>query len=87
MPEQKNIEDKTYLFIDPAGEVVTIFNLEKFCRENNLDRQNMGNVNNGRFPSARGWRKYDPAIIGIPYVSNSGHRQKTFRIKSPSGEI
>lgn len=47
-----------YSFIKPNGERVDIFNLAKFCSDNNLNRTNMLEVNAGRRKRHRGWMKY-----------------------------
>jgi hypothetical protein len=50
-------KSKTYQFTNPQGEVVTIVNLEKFCRENNLSSANMSKVFYGKLNQAKGWRR------------------------------
>jgi hypothetical protein len=57
---QKNNEvshAKHYAFISPLGEKVEFFNLNKFCRENNLNLGNMCNVANGKQSHHKGWTK------------------------------
>lgn len=49
---------KTYLFRSPLGEVVEIYNLLGFCRDNNLPASNMSAVNQGADKSCKGWTKY-----------------------------
>jgi hypothetical protein len=46
---------KTYKFLSPNKEIVEIYNLEKFCFENNLDPSNMNKVFNGKRKSCKGW--------------------------------
>ncbi|MEE8288923.1 MAG: hypothetical protein V3R25_05875 [Nitrosomonadaceae bacterium] len=46
-----------FTFIDPNGYAVDIYNLSKFCRENNLDRSLMGAVNSGNTYQHKGWKK------------------------------
>lgn len=48
---------KTYKLKSPSGEVVTIRNMAKFCRENNLKDSNMILVFNGKRKSHHGWTK------------------------------
>jgi hypothetical protein len=48
---------KTYTFRNPAGEPVTIRNLNAFCRENQLQPSHMRSVHCGRIKSHKGWRK------------------------------
>lgn len=41
---QENMQhslSKTYQITHPLGNVITIFNLEKYCRDNDLDSSNM----------------------------------------------
>jgi len=47
---------KTYTFIDPDGNDVTVFNLDKFCRENNLCLGSLNKVAKGERNSCYGWR-------------------------------
>lgn len=57
---QVNTEEahsKSYKFKNPEGEVVDIYNLAKFCRENGLDQGTMWHVFNGREKSYKGWTK------------------------------
>ena len=51
--------EATFHFINPEGEIVSIINLTKFCRENNLSRGMLGHVHRGKVQSFRGWRKYN----------------------------
>lgn len=55
---QVNIEEalaKSYRFLNPKGEIVDIYNLRKFCRENNLKQSGMHNVFCGKRKSYKGW--------------------------------
>jgi hypothetical protein len=61
MPEEhrKKIGDsnaKTYQFLNPEGELVTINNLTKFCDENNMDRSGFYKLLNGTYKQNNGWR-------------------------------
>lgn len=47
---------KCYRFINPQGCAVSIYNLNKFCRENNLNRSCMGFVHSGTQNSHKQWR-------------------------------
>lgn len=49
---------KMYKFISPAGEVVEIYNMKKFCLDNNLARSAMSLVSSGKAPHHKGWRVY-----------------------------
>ena len=49
---------KSYKFLNPEGVLVEIFNLKKFCRENNLTAPLMCYVHNGKREHHKQWRKY-----------------------------
>ena len=58
---QSNAESahsKTYCFIDPLGNKVTLYNLLKFCRDNSLSAPSMTRVNGGYRGQHKGWRRY-----------------------------
>lgn len=44
-------------FTSPSGDIVTIYNLSKFCRENNLSSTAMGMVSHGKRESHKGWTR------------------------------
>lgn len=48
---------KRYKFIDPNGKKVDIYNLARFCRENNLTQPTMSSVNKGKIKNHKGWIK------------------------------
>lgn len=50
---------KHYRAISPNGDVIEIYNLSKFCRENGLNKSNMQKVLTGKdnYNSCKGWRK------------------------------
>jgi hypothetical protein len=48
---------KHYRFISPNGEIIEIFNLNKFCKEKNLHQGNMAQVALGRLNQHKGWTK------------------------------
>lgn len=57
---QKNTEKalaKIWVFKSPTGKVVEIYNLRKFCRENNLHNGSMQYVNSGKNSHHKGWTK------------------------------
>lgn len=47
----------TWDFVDPTGKIVQIWNLRKFCKENNLSQSNMHMVANGKRKQHNGWTK------------------------------
>lgn len=57
---QENSEkahSKNYKFLNPNGELIEVYNLTKFCRENNLSAQHMCSVHKGKRNKHRDWRK------------------------------
>lgn len=58
---QKNSEfsfAKRYALVSPAGEIVEIYNMAKFCRENDLCNSNLCNVANGKLGKYKGWTRH-----------------------------
>ena len=49
---------KDYTFIDPKGGRREVYNLNKFCKDNNLTHPCMHNVHTGKAKSHKGWTKY-----------------------------
>ena len=47
---------KNWLIINPDGDSFEIYNLEKFCRENNLHARHMGAVAQGKEKTYKGWK-------------------------------
>jgi hypothetical protein len=47
---------KEWKFTSPKGEVINIYNLEKFCRENNLNSSHMSEVYCGKRKTHKNWR-------------------------------
>ena len=48
---------KHYTFISPNGEVVNIYNMSEFCRNNELQQTSMIAVNKGKSNHHKGWAK------------------------------
>jgi len=48
---------RTYYLIDPSGEPVTVFNLNKFAKSRGLCRKHLNKVANGNRKSHKGWTK------------------------------
>lgn len=46
---------KSYLFKDPSGNSIEIYNLSEFCRENNLRQSHMTSVSTGARRHHKGW--------------------------------
>jgi hypothetical protein len=46
---------KTYIFKSPSGEVVKIYNMAEFCRNNGLNQGTMSSVHSGRRSQHKGW--------------------------------
>lgn len=53
---------KSYIMIDPEGEIINIRNMSDFCKRNGLNQSNMIGVCRGRpgFISHKGYKKYEP---------------------------
>lgn len=47
---------KEFTFVSPVGEIVDVFNLSAFCRDNKLDKSAMQKVSNGLRKSHKGWK-------------------------------
>jgi group I intron endonuclease len=59
----RNIADgksATWTFISPLGEIVSIQNLKRFCRDNTLSQGCMWLVHKGSRRSHKGWRSVNP---------------------------
>ena len=50
---------KKCIFISPGGEIISVFNIAKFCRNNNLIGSCMCRLANGSLLSHKGWRRYE----------------------------
>lgn len=48
---------KEFTMVSPDGEVVSIFNMAKFCRDNKLSKQCMNYVLAGKQKQHKGWTK------------------------------
>jgi len=46
---------KEYTIVDPDGNVFNVVNLTKWCKENNLDQDNMVRVANGKAKQHKGY--------------------------------
>lgn len=51
---------KNYKFVDPDGNVIEVYNLKQFCKDNGLSASHMGAVHDVNTLEIRhkGWRKY-----------------------------
>tara|TARA_R100000951_G_scaffold62227_1_gene52237 strand:+ start:15264 stop:16034 length:771 start_codon:yes stop_codon:yes gene_type:complete len=48
---------KNYKLIDPSGNIVEVYNLAQFCRDNDIVRECIRDMINGRQYSHRGWTR------------------------------
>lgn len=55
---ERQINAKKHIFINPDKIKVEIFNLRKFCKDNNLDYACMWRVQTGKRKTHKGWTKY-----------------------------
>jgi len=53
-----------WVFICPKGNTVNVYNLKKFCRDNNLNDTNMYSVYYGKAKHHKGWTSLDNKIQG-----------------------
>lgn len=57
---QENSEvslSKSFSFISPNGCLINLYNLQKFCRDNNLQVSHMHSVSTGKRKTHKGWTK------------------------------
>lgn len=54
-----NDEKKEIEVVSPNGELIKIFGIRGFCRENKLHRPNFTKMTLGKIPHYKGWRLYD----------------------------
>lgn len=47
---------KKYTFISPIGEEVQVFNLSRFCKDNNLSNGSMYHLLSGKYKQHKGWK-------------------------------
>ena len=52
---EKNINAKKYEVITPNGEIIVVFNLSKYCRQNNLNVGHLSSVANGNRKHHKGY--------------------------------
>lgn len=57
-PNYKNPTAKHCKLLSPSGEIVEIFNMSHFCKDNNLSIGHLSSVVNGNRPHHKGWRIY-----------------------------
>lgn len=55
---------KQYSFLSPTGEVVEVFNLSQFCRDNNLGVDYMCMLNKGKLKAYKGWKQNEVQATG-----------------------
>lgn len=70
--QQKNVEHsiaKKHTLISPNGDVVDIFNLAKFCRENGLSQGAMNQLSLGNTAKNHGWRSIKKIVKSWKFIS------------------
>jgi hypothetical protein len=55
--EHKMMLRKSYLFLSPSGEIVSIFGLNEFCKKYNLSKSAMSEVHSGKRNHYKKWKK------------------------------
>lgn len=73
--------------ISPDGNVFDITNLNRFCTENRLCKEAMAEMINGKTYQAKGWRRFDEALVGVKFSATENQRSKEFEIISPDGVL
>lgn len=59
---------KSFVFTDPDRREIRVYNLNKFCRENDLITSSMHHVHTGKYRKHRGWTK---EFIETPILGES----------------
>jgi hypothetical protein len=54
-----DLNSKKWVLLDPAGNVITFYNLSRFCRENSLSVGNINLVLSGKRSHHKGYRRYE----------------------------
>lgn len=75
---------KKYIFINPEGEEVHVFNLNQFCFKHELDGSSMSKLWRGKLKSFKGWRA--PSLDVIEEMSVTKVKQ-VFKFVSPEGKV
>lgn len=68
---------KDYIFINPDGESIKIHNLNKFCKENNLNASTMIGLIRGERTHHKNWTHKNSKIV----------QQKEYKLVDPMGNI
>jgi hypothetical protein len=55
--EHKAKRKETYVYLSPEGQLVTIFGLNEFCKQNNLSKGAMSLVRSGKRQHHKGWKR------------------------------
>lgn len=76
---------KEFELMSPTGEIIRGKNIKKFCSENNLNSQNIGNILLGRGKSCKGWKLPSTKLIGKQSLALT--RSREYEIMSPDGEL
>lgn len=58
LENMSNSNSKQWVFFNPNKEKIEIFNLKKFCKDNNLNCGHMCQVFHGRLKSHKGWTQH-----------------------------
>ena len=81
---------KEFIITKPNGEIINIKNLQKFCRENDLNVGCMHNVNIGVMESHKGYKCQAVDGSYIPYINKkykcTGNGFRKWMVISPNGE-
>lgn len=68
---------KKFSLLNPSGELVEVENLNKFCRENNLDYKPMIDVANKKRKEYEGWKNPDRKLKEYAFIDPNGEIVRT----------
>lgn len=89
----KSKSTKLWQFIDPDGNAVEFYNLQKFCIENNLTRKHMRRLHCGELAQYKGWtivgtNKHEAILDSKKRITNSNmNRMKTYALTRADGTV
>lgn len=76
---------KEFELMSPDGKIFKGKNIKKFCQQNNLSSQNIGNLLLGRGKSCKGWKIPNTKLVGRQ--SQAFTNSKEYEIMTPDGKI
>jgi hypothetical protein len=83
----KQLNSKTYLFLNHKNEEIIIVNMRNFCRENNLNSNFMFRVANGKIKQYRGFHLKGTDISKLKFRKLCRKHNITFVLKNIDGRV